>query len=217
MAEAPTSLEDKATGQKRLENTEFVYKIAYGSVAFWLGKKADEYHSHRWTCYVRNPENKDMTHIVDKVVFKLHDSFPNPIRVLEKPPYELTETGWGEFEIGITIHFTEDSGEKPIEVFHPLKLYEDQVVHERQSTKKAVVMESYDEAVFSEPVEAFYNRVSAIDPPMAVPSDITPLLPTPNEAPELAKINAARRSVLQQIQYLSTDAGATAVGATPGS
>eukprot|EP00959_Pyramimonas_sp_CCMP1952_P054672 1142682-Pyramimonas_sp.AAC.1 len=28
-----------ATGQKRLENTEFVYKIAYGSVAFWLGKK----------------------------------------------------------------------------------------------------------------------------------------------------------------------------------
>ena len=36
---------------------------------------------------------------------------------------KVTETGWGEFEIGITIHFKEDAGEKPIELFAPLKLY----------------------------------------------------------------------------------------------
>eukprot|EP00959_Pyramimonas_sp_CCMP1952_P156251 3267984-Pyramimonas_sp.AAC.1 len=42
-------------------------------------------------------------------------------------------------------------------------------------------METYDEAVFSEPLEAFYTRVSAIAPPPAVMSDITPLrtLPSP--------------------------------------
>mmetsp|Transcript_31155 Transcript_31155/g.52320 ORF Transcript_31155/g.52320 Transcript_31155/m.52320 type:complete len:216 (-) Transcript_31155:318-965(-) len=205
MAQAPKILEDKVTGKKRLENTEFVYKFAYGSVAFWLGKKADEYHSHRWTCYVRNPENKDMTHVIEKVVFKLHDSFPNPVRVIDKPPFELTETGWGEFEIGFTLHFKEDSGEKPLEVFHPLKLYEDQVVHERQSIKKPVVMETYDEAVFSEPVEAFYKRVGGVDPPTAVMSEITPFLPMPSDAAELAKINAARKSVLQQIAYIKDD------------
>ena len=53
--------------------------------------------------YVRDPENKDLSHVVDKVVFKLHDSFEKPVRVVEAPPFELTETGWGEFEIGITV------------------------------------------------------------------------------------------------------------------
>ena len=38
-----------------------------------------------------------------QVVFKLHDSFEKPIRVVETAPYELTETGWGEFEIQITV------------------------------------------------------------------------------------------------------------------
>jgi hypothetical protein len=65
--------------------------------------QADEYHSHRWTVYVRDPENRDLSHVVDKVVFKLHDSFEKPVRVVEAPPFELTETGWGEFEIGITV------------------------------------------------------------------------------------------------------------------
>jgi transcription initiation factor IIF auxiliary subunit len=31
---------------------------------------------------------------------------------------------WGEFEISITMHFT-DPAEKPVEVFHMLKLYHD--------------------------------------------------------------------------------------------
>jgi YEATS domain-containing protein 4 len=53
--------------------------------------------------YVRDPENRDLSHVVDKVVFKLHDSFEKPVRVVEAPPFELTETGWGEFEIGITV------------------------------------------------------------------------------------------------------------------
>ena len=37
----------QGTGQKRLENTEFVYKIAYGSVAFWLGKKVTPHSTYR--------------------------------------------------------------------------------------------------------------------------------------------------------------------------
>ena len=33
--------------------------------------------------------------------------------VLTKPPYEINETGWGEFEIVIKIYFM-DSSEKPV-------------------------------------------------------------------------------------------------------
>ena len=41
-----------------------------------------------------------------KVVFKLHDSYPNNTRTFtEGPPYEVTETGWGEFEIIIKIYW----------------------------------------------------------------------------------------------------------------
>ena len=38
-----------------------------------------------------------------KVTFNLHVSFQNPSRTIEKPPFELTETGWGEFEIGVVV------------------------------------------------------------------------------------------------------------------
>ena len=37
-----------------------------------------------------------------QVTFTLHPSFKNPVRVKEVPPYEVTESGWGEFDIGIT-------------------------------------------------------------------------------------------------------------------
>ena len=33
--------------------------------------------------------------------------------VFTKPPYEVRETGWGEFEIQIKIYF-QDSSEKPV-------------------------------------------------------------------------------------------------------
>lgn len=79
---------------------------------------------------------QDMSVYVRKVQFKLHESYPNPVRsmslnfvlcycindihlincdptVLTKPPYEINETGWGEFEIVIKIYFM-DSSEKPV-------------------------------------------------------------------------------------------------------
>ena len=84
---------------KRKRDTELVVPICYGTCAYYLGKKADEYHSHKWTVYLREPEHGDLSHVISKVVFNLHPSFKEPVRTLEKPPYEVTETGWGEFEI----------------------------------------------------------------------------------------------------------------------
>jgi YEATS domain-containing protein 4 len=68
------------------------------------------------TVYVRPYENEDMSTYVKKINFKLHDSYANQNRVLTKPPYEVTETGWGEFEIVIKIYF-QDPNERPVSCF----------------------------------------------------------------------------------------------------
>ncbi len=38
-----------------------------------------------------------------QVRFDLHHTFANPQRVVEAQPYEVTETGWGEFDILIHV------------------------------------------------------------------------------------------------------------------
>jgi YEATS domain-containing protein 4 len=43
--------------------------------------------------------------------------------VIEKPPFEVSETGWGEFEIQIKIFFVAEAAEKVISVSHLLKLH----------------------------------------------------------------------------------------------
>jgi YEATS domain-containing protein 4 len=77
--------------------------FVYGSVAFYLGKKADDFQTHQWTLYVRGPNNEDLSLVISKVIFQLHPSFAQPIRELTAPPFEVTERGWGEFEAQIRI------------------------------------------------------------------------------------------------------------------
>lgn len=66
--------------QKRLRDVELVVPIAYGTISFWLGKRATEHQSHQWTVYVRAANNEDLSGVVKKVVFNLHPSFNNPTR-----------------------------------------------------------------------------------------------------------------------------------------
>lgn len=97
----------------RLVNTTTCLPLAYGSVAFYLGKKSDEFHTHRWTLYVRSPDQAfDLSRAISKVVFQLHPSFPQPTRELNEPPFEVTETGWGEFEASIRIVWKEVADER---------------------------------------------------------------------------------------------------------
>eukprot|EP01101_Sappina_pedata_P000363 TRINITY_DN10388_c0_g1_i1.p1 TRINITY_DN10388_c0_g1~~TRINITY_DN10388_c0_g1_i1.p1 ORF type:complete len:221 (+),score=53.07 TRINITY_DN10388_c0_g1_i1:60-665(+) len=141
-----------------------VYKrpVIYGTIAYWLGKKADAKHTHRWTCYLRGPANEDLSHFIKKVVFTLHSSFEKPKRAVEAPPYEITETGWGEFQIAMRIYFV-DSTEKSIDTFFPLCLYGSDPTP--QSMSKPVITEMYDEIVFVEPNTAFYKRLINNPPP----------------------------------------------------
>uniref|UniRef100_A0A8C6AVC5 YEATS domain-containing protein n=1 Tax=Monodon monoceros TaxID=40151 RepID=A0A8C6AVC5_MONMO len=69
-----------------------VKPIIYGNVARYFGKKREEDgHTHQWTVYVKPYRNEDMSAYVKKIQFKLHESYGNPLRVVTKPPYEITE------------------------------------------------------------------------------------------------------------------------------
>mmetsp|Transcript_40581 Transcript_40581/g.90202 ORF Transcript_40581/g.90202 Transcript_40581/m.90202 type:complete len:206 (+) Transcript_40581:184-801(+) len=190
-------------GFRRLKDTEYVLPICVGTVAWWLGKKANEYNSHRWTVYVRGPNNEDLSHVIQKVTFELHHTFPNPNRTIEQQPYEVTENGWGEFEIGVTLYFVPDAREKEVTLYHKLRLYEEDG---SQSTKKPVVTETYDELIFSEPHEAFFTRVVN-----HVPTQAAGLMshhqwvPRHDEAAELQRIRACRAKVAAMIADLRRD------------
>ncbi|RYY84196.1 hypothetical protein EON63_09740 [archaeon] len=50
------------------------------------------------------------------------------------PPFEVTETGWGEFEAGIRLIFR-DGSEQPLDLFHQIRLYPP-ASQQQVSTKK---------------------------------------------------------------------------------
>ncbi|KAH8409907.1 hypothetical protein KR009_000821 [Drosophila setifemur] len=143
----------------RLKGVTIIKPIVYGNIARSFGKKREEDgHTHQWKVYLKPYYNEDMSAYVKKVHFKLHESYANPNRIVVKPPYEITETGWGEFEVVIKIYFN-DQSERPVTCYHILKLFQSPVVDGEltssttMDTKKGLVSESYEEIVFQEPTQ----------------------------------------------------------------
>lgn len=144
-----------SAGRKRTKHKAVCCPLVYGSIAFSLGKKGDEFATHKWTLYVRGPAGEDLSYVLEKAVFKLHPSFSQPIRELTSHPFEVTEKGWGEFEAAIRLHFR-DASERPVEMMHVVKLYDG---ISPQVATRPVVSEVYDEIVFCEPFEDFYEAL----------------------------------------------------------
>jgi YEATS domain-containing protein 4 len=152
-ARASKTITTTTTSNKRTRDTVVVKPILYGNYSQSLNKKSDENKTHKWTCYVRGLNaNEDLSYI-SKVVFELHESFANPIREVIEPPWEVSEEGWGEFEIRIKIFFR-DTSEKPIQLFHLLALYPRS---EQNFGKKIIVEENYEELIFVNPKYSFYQ------------------------------------------------------------
>ena len=131
------------------KNEIIIKPFIYGSIAMYLGKKGQQNYSYKWCVYVRGVHNENISNFIKEVQFTLHDSFENKVRVIPKWPFELYETGWGEFEIKIKI-FLVDESIKPLEVVHPLKLFPQQS-HIAPSSKRPVIEENYDEIIFVNP------------------------------------------------------------------
>uniref|UniRef100_A0A1I7XAM7 YEATS domain-containing protein 4 n=1 Tax=Heterorhabditis bacteriophora TaxID=37862 RepID=A0A1I7XAM7_HETBA len=144
---------------ERMKGKKVVKPIVYGNTAIPFGyKRESDQHTHQWTVFLKMFNAEDPTKFIRKVQFKLHDSYPNSTRVVEKPPYEVTETGWGEFEIQIRIYFV-DMNEKPVAAFHYLRLF--QPLINLPNGKTQVVAEYYDEIVFQEPTIPMYKALTA--------------------------------------------------------
>ncbi|OAY57524.1 transcription initiation factor TFIID subunit 14b isoform X2 [Manihot esculenta] len=218
---------DKKVANRRIKDMEISVPLVHGTIAFYLGRKASESQSHKWTVYVRGATNEDLGVVIKRVVFQLHPSFNNPTRVVDSPPFELSECGWGEFEIVITLVFHNDVCDKQLDLYHNLKLYPEDETGP-QSTKKPVVVESYNEIVFPDPSENFLARVKnhpAVIVPR-LPAGFTLPIPAPvenvnekergdtkdhplshwflnfSEADELLKLAAARQQVQAHIAKL---------------
>ncbi|GAD95376.1 histone acetyltransferase subunit (Yaf9), putative [Paecilomyces variotii No. 5] len=152
-----------ATGTKRVRGVSIFRPFIFGSEAqpFDPAKRpanAPEDHTHQWRVYVKGVNDEDISYWLKKVQFKLHETYAQSVRTIEQPPFEVTETGWGEFEIQIKLYFVPESNEKPQTLWHSLKLHpygpDAEGMKER---REVVVSQNYEEVVFNEPVEQFYD------------------------------------------------------------
>ncbi|GAA6035365.1 hypothetical protein JCM8097_008835 [Rhodosporidiobolus ruineniae] len=207
------------SGVKRVRGVSVYRPIVYGNSTVLLTEeeRVGTDHTHRWTVAVRsaaspiypNPHPTqqiggadDLSYMIKKVTFKLYETYKNPLRTIEQPPFEVTETGWGEFDIAIKIFFVPEANEKPLSFNHHLKLHPwpvDPILYHQptpappadgdpsseQATPQPLIPApvlspvhswQYEEVVFTEPTEPFYATLLKHSP--------TPL-PRTNRHPRL--------------------------------
>eukprot|EP00127_Corallochytrium_limacisporum_P000693 Clim_evm12s23 gene=Clim_evmTU12s23 len=153
-----TSLSQVIAMSRRIPGAAIEIPIVYGSTSAPLGPKETSGATHKWSVYVKDGsgQDRDLSSVIKKVTFKLHESFPSPMRNLDKGPFELTEIGWGEFEILIKI-FWKDQSEKPLQLSHFLRLYPNEDTVNSTQRKGAIIAEKYDEIVIQNPTEELWN------------------------------------------------------------
>jgi len=142
-----------------------VKPIVFGNESKYFGKKREsDGHTHTWTIYVRPFDHtEDMSAYVKKVQFKLHESYAESVRTVTKPPFEVTETGWGEFEINIKIYFV-DNSERPVTLYHLLKLFSNPLLKQQQCYYGAhgqLISEYYDEILFQDPSVYLHRQLTS--------------------------------------------------------
>ncbi|RZF49143.1 hypothetical protein LSTR_LSTR008429 [Laodelphax striatellus] len=183
----------------RVKGVTIVKPIVFGNYARYFGKKREEDgHTHEWTVYLKPYLNEDISKYVRKVHFKLHDSYSTPNRIITKPPFEVAETGWGEFEISIKIYFY-DPNERPVNLYHILKLFQgSEVANAATLGKHTIVSEFYEELIFQEPTQ---NMLSALSP--QPPLTTTPYIHHTNfedkKEKTLASILVAKNKIRREI------------------
>lgn len=157
---------------KRVKNKRISRNIIIGSEAWTLPPPGDparpkgipDDHTKRWTVYVRQPSgDPDITVWLTKVSFKIFNTYENPLRVCENPPFEVTETGWGGFTIDIRLHFSPLTGEKAQYRQHFLQLekYGDEAQQARQEAEGCVRSEFLEVVQFNEPTEALFEALTS--------------------------------------------------------
>lgn len=134
------------------------------------------------------------------------------MRTLNSPPFEVSETGWGEFEVGISVEFVDSAAAPAVEFTHGLKLHHDADVASA-APLRPVIRDRYDEFLFVAPPQAFQDALARHMVVTAAPSEIEgygshfalkeekPLrlctVQPQSEADELVQLARARQAVAQ--------------------
>jgi YEATS domain-containing protein 4 len=170
-----------STSSSRLTGVITTKSIIIGTYAFARNAPGETSSSapssFRWTILVRSGESdeEDLSEYIRRVEFNLHSTFAQPRRIVEAPPFQVEEQGWGEFEIHARIFF-QDTNERPLDVKHWLKLRPDEGDLEAAKidfTKQPLVNEQLEEVQFVSPHEWFYEKLTK--PPI---SRVVSLIPT---------------------------------------
>ena len=143
-----------AAPAKRVKDAAVCCPLVYGSLAFWLGRKADEFHTHKWTLFVRGPHGEDLGYFVEKVVFKLHPSFAQPVREVTKPPFEVSEKGGA---VRMYIQFNDETPRRSPWRCRTSQTFGGTTPH---AANQPVVSEVYDSGVL-DPLGPFYQQLMA--------------------------------------------------------
>ncbi|KAK7203209.1 protein AF-9 [Myxozyma melibiosi] len=192
---------------KRLKNLQICRPFIYGNIALPLGEDqrgpdTSPDHTHSWTIFLRGVNGEDLSDIIKRVVFKLHETYPNSTRSIEEPPFEVTETGWGEFEISVRVYFVPEANEKNVAMYHHLKLHPYGPEAEQQKAEGATVTSlQYDEFVFNEPTENLFEILTK-SPGAVLPPKKTARVPfsVQSENEELDRLSAAIGVIQDNIQ-----------------
>ncbi|KAK9365928.1 yeats family-domain-containing protein [Lipomyces kononenkoae] len=197
-----------SSGSKRLKNLQICRPFVYGNMAVPLKEDRSPDiptdHTHSWTVFLRGVNGDDLSSFVKRVVFKLHETYPNSTRSIEEPPFEVTETGWGEFEISIRVYFVPEASEKNVVMYHHLKLHPYGPEAEQQKLEGATVTSmQYDEFVFNEPTESLFEILTKKT--AVLPQQKSTLVPfsVQSENEELDRLSDAHVKVQENIQRLT--------------
>ncbi|KAH0123866.1 hypothetical protein KCU67_g10985, partial [Aureobasidium melanogenum] len=93
-----------AASNKRVKNTRISRPFIIGSQAWNLDPSTQttpipEGHTKGWRVYVKALDGgPDLSTWLKKVQFKLHMTYADPSRTVEAPPFQIQETGYGEFD-----------------------------------------------------------------------------------------------------------------------
>ncbi|TLD31216.1 hypothetical protein PspLS_02149 [Pyricularia sp. CBS 133598] len=159
---------------KRVKGTSVHRPFIYGTTAKPFDDEKNpkppgvpDDHTHSWQVFVKGVEDTDVTYWLKRVQFKLHESIPNHIRMVDSEPgkpFVVNETGWGEFEIAIKLYYVPESGEKPQTLYHHLRLHPYGRTDAEKDAMRAsgeVTAWTYEEQIFNEPYEVFYDVLTS--------------------------------------------------------
>lgn len=167
---------------KRVKGVQIFRPFVYGTTARPFDEKTNpkppgvpDDHTHSWTVFIKGIDDVDITYWLRRVQFKLHESIPNHVRMVEGvkgQPFQIHETGWGEFEITMKLYYVPESSEKPQTLYHHLRLHPFGRTEEEKEAMRLnggeVISWVYEEQIFNEPYEPFYDiLISGALPPSA--------------------------------------------------